>query len=85
MITARGVGVTLMSMVFTLALCGAIIMIGPGAFGARALAIVLICPLAWGLAMFYTYWDEHPWRPLLVLTLCSVAFGTIMFTIPEPL
>ena len=85
LITFRGISATLASLVFTMALCAAITMVGPGSFAARSLSTVLLCPIIWGLAMFYSYWDERAARPLLVLTSCSIALVMVILITPEPL
>ena len=84
MITARGIGATIGSVFFALLVCAVIAVAGPGAFASRTLVTVLLCPIVWGLAIFYMYWDEHPRRPLLVLTVSSAAMTAILLLAPEP-
>jgi len=71
-ILIRLISLLLLSTTLTLLFPSALLFILPGDLVNNLMWLGIMSPVIWTLAMLYSYWDEKPWRPLLVMSTISV-------------
>lgn len=80
----RLTSVIIWSLIASMFLSSALLVILPIEFRALAIWMALAVSLIWVAFQFWCYWDKRGWRVATGLILISVIGGYITFTIPPP-
>ncbi|MEM8767075.1 MAG: hypothetical protein AAGE43_06510 [Pseudomonadota bacterium] len=80
----RALALNLVAFLCTAAIGSAVLLTNIGNITDRAFTVVLWLPLFWAATMFYSYWDQRPWRPLAVMSGVTLLCAGYIF-MAEPL
>lgn len=80
----RLLSLIVVSFLFTILFTSALIVAIPYDLTDKLIWVGMNVPLVWCGAMFYCYWDNKPWRPLVVLSSLSASAAIVIFTLPVP-
>lgn len=81
----RHTSAVLISILATLFLGAALLLILPGDFSERAIWLTMCVPVIWTSLILYSYWDKKALRATGVLCSVTIASAAIVFTAPLPL
>ncbi|MEO1657577.1 MAG: hypothetical protein AAFR65_07635 [Pseudomonadota bacterium] len=68
------------SLLATLFVGAAALLVMPGAFADKALWLTLLVPVIWAGFQFWTYWEKRDWVVVLGLVSVSLMSALIVFT-----
>ncbi|MEM9530259.1 MAG: hypothetical protein AAGA23_05030 [Pseudomonadota bacterium] len=77
-------GSVVWSLVATVLLTSALMLVLPGPLRERVVWVALASPLIWVGAIFWCHWDARPRRPQLTLIGVALAAGLVVYLLPPP-